>query len=75
LSRPEGALAAPSPTLFIIARSTNANIVCYDVHVRRDGQLDLMADLLTAHIDVDAVLTLLDNGPPRRPTIVTTLRG
>ncbi|MFG1929652.1 cobyric acid synthase [Mycobacterium sp. NPDC048908] len=46
-----------------------------DVMARRDGQLDLMADLLTAHIDVDAVLTLLDNGPPPRPTIVTTLRG
>jgi len=43
-----------------------------DVTARRDGQLDLMADLLTAHLDVDAVLALLDDGPPRRPTIVTS---
>jgi adenosylcobyric acid synthase len=43
-----------------------------DVAARRDGQLDLMADLLTAHLDVDAVLALLDDGPPDRPTIVTS---
>ena len=43
-----------------------------DVAVRRDGQLDLMADLLTAHLDVDAVLALLDDGPPDRPTIITS---
>ena len=46
-----------------------------DVAARRDAQLDLMADLLTAHTDVDAILALLDHGPPRRPTIVTTLQG
>ncbi|AGB22768.1 adenosylcobyric acid synthase (glutamine-hydrolysing) [Mycobacterium sp. JS623] len=46
-----------------------------DVAARRDAQLDVMADLLTAHTDVDAVLGLLEHGPPRRPTIVTTLRG
>ena len=45
-----------------------------DVAARRDGQLDLMADLLTAHLDVDAVIGLLDTGPPRRPTVVTALR-
>ena len=39
---------------------------------RRDAQLDLMADLLTAHLDVDAVVGLLENGPPQRPTIVTS---
>jgi adenosylcobyric acid synthase len=44
-----------------------------DVTARRDAQLDLMADLLTAHLDVDAVLALLDNGPPHRPTIVTSV--
>ncbi len=44
-----------------------------DVAARRDGQLDLMANLLDAHLDVDAVTSLLDNGPPRRPTIATTL--
>jgi adenosylcobyric acid synthase len=44
-----------------------------DVAARRDAQLDLMADLLTAHADVDAVTGLLDGGPPARPTIVSTL--
>ncbi len=43
-----------------------------DVTARRDGQLDLMSDLLTAHLDVDAVLALLDDGPPDRPTIVSS---
>jgi adenosylcobyric acid synthase len=46
-----------------------------DVASRRDAQLDLMADLLTAHLDIDAVVGLLDNGPPHRPTLVTTLQG
>ena len=46
-----------------------------DLAARRDGQLDLMADLLTAHLDVDAVIALLQNGPPRRPTVLTALRG
>jgi adenosylcobyric acid synthase len=46
-----------------------------DVSARRDGQLDLMADLLTAHLDVDAVMALLENGPPQRPSIVTRLQG
>jgi adenosylcobyric acid synthase len=44
-----------------------------DVTARRDAQLDLMADLLTAHLDVDAVLALLDGGPPPRPTIRAAL--
>jgi adenosylcobyric acid synthase len=44
-----------------------------DVAARRDGQLDLMADLLTAHLEVDAILALLDGGPPPRPTIRTLL--
>ena len=42
-----------------------------DVAARRDGQLDLMADLLTAHLDVDAIIGLLEDGPPLRPTIAT----
>lgn len=46
-----------------------------DVSARRDAQLDVVADLLDRHIDVDAVLALLDGGPPRRPTIVTRLGG
>ncbi|OBB74113.1 cobyric acid synthase [Mycobacterium sp. 852014-52144_SCH5372336] len=45
-----------------------------DVSGRRDAQLDLMADLLTSHLDVDAVLTLLSDGAPARPDIVTGLR-
>ncbi len=45
-----------------------------DVAARRDGQLDLMADLLAAHADIDAILGLLETGPPRRPTIVSTRR-
>jgi len=46
-----------------------------DVPARRDAQLDLMADLLSAHIDMDAVLALLENGPPQRPTIVAGISG
>jgi adenosylcobyric acid synthase len=46
-----------------------------DVAARRDAQLDLMADLLTAHLDIDAVIAVLENGPPHRPSIVTRLRG
>jgi adenosylcobyric acid synthase len=46
-----------------------------DVAARRDAQLDLMADLLTAHLDIDAVIAVLENGPPQRPSIVTRLQG
>jgi adenosylcobyric acid synthase len=46
-----------------------------DVAARRDGQLDLMADLLTAHLDVDAVMAVLENGPAQRPAIITRLQG
>jgi adenosylcobyric acid synthase len=42
-----------------------------DVSARRDSQLDVMADLLDAHLDVDAVIALLDDDPPSRPTVVT----
>jgi adenosylcobyric acid synthase len=45
-----------------------------DVSARRDGQLDVLADLLDACLDVDAVIALLDEGPPARPTVVTALR-
>jgi adenosylcobyric acid synthase len=44
-----------------------------DVSARRDAQLDLMADLLTAHLDVDAVFALLDGGPPPRPVMRTAI--
>jgi adenosylcobyric acid synthase len=45
-----------------------------DVTARRDAQLDMVADLLTAHLDVDAVGELLDIGPPPRPTVICGLR-
>ena len=45
-----------------------------DVSARRDGQLDVMADLLDAYLDVNAVIALLDSGPPLRATVVTALR-
>ena len=44
-----------------------------DVAQRRDAQLVLMADLLAAHLDMAAVMGLLDGGPPQRPCIVKTL--
>ena len=43
-----------------------------DVLARRDAQLDLMADALTAHVDLDALLGLL-GGAPHRPVIGSTL--
>lgn len=46
-----------------------------DVRGRRDAQLDLMADLLSAHLDVDAVMDLLEHGAPARPTMTTALAG
>jgi adenosylcobyric acid synthase len=51
-------------------------VVADDVNVaaRRDAQLDLMADLLESHLDVAAVMGLLD-GPPARPYVAAELRG
>jgi adenosylcobyric acid synthase len=46
-----------------------------DVPGRRDAQLDLMADMLAAHLDTDAVLGLLDTGAPPRPTVTIQLGG
>jgi adenosylcobyric acid synthase len=50
-------------------------VVADDVDVvdRRDRQLDVVADLLDAHLDIEAVTGLLHDGPPSRPTLVTTL--
>jgi adenosylcobyric acid synthase len=45
-----------------------------NVTARRDAQLDLTADLLAAHLDVDAVLGLLDGPPPSRPYLASQLR-
>ncbi|HXY64380.1 MAG TPA: cobyric acid synthase [Mycobacterium sp.] len=61
------AAAAAGRDGFVVADDT-------DVSARRDGQLDVMADLLNAHLDVDAVIGLLDGGPPPRPTVVAALR-
>lgn len=49
--------------------------VATDVSVpaRRDAQLDLMADLLVAHLDIDALLSLISGGAPVRPTVSTRL--
>jgi adenosylcobyric acid synthase len=44
-----------------------------DVRARRDAQLDVMAELITSHVDVDAVLALLENGPAPLPTVATRL--
>jgi adenosylcobyric acid synthase len=44
-----------------------------DVAGRRDAQVDLMADLLTAHLDIDAVVGLLEHGPPKRPRLAAAL--
>jgi adenosylcobyric acid synthase len=44
-----------------------------DVSARRDAQLDLMADLMAAHTDIDAILALLESGPPDRPAVISTL--
>jgi adenosylcobyric acid synthase len=46
-----------------------------DVAQRRDAQLALMADLLAAHLDVDAVVELIEGGPPHRPCIVNDFRS
>lgn len=45
-----------------------------DVAARRDSQLDLMAELLAHHLDVDAVVGLLDGPRPPRPSIAAELR-
>jgi adenosylcobyric acid synthase len=44
-----------------------------DVRARRDAQLDVMADLITSHVDVAAVIALLEHGPPSLPSIATRL--
>jgi adenosylcobyric acid synthase len=44
------------------------------VAAQRDAQLDLIAELLASHLDVEAVLGLLDGPPPRRPVVASELR-
>ena len=45
------------------------------VGARRDAQLDVMADLLSAHLALDAVLDLLAGPPAAAPVISTSLVG
>jgi adenosylcobyric acid synthase len=61
-----GAATAAQRDGFVVADDVN-------VAARRDAQLDLMADLLTAHLDIAAVADLVQHGPPPRPTIVSAL--
>ncbi len=60
------AAIAAGRTGFAVATDTQ-------VSARRDAQLDLMADLLVAHVDTDAVFSLLNSGAPTRPTVHTQL--
>ncbi|MCV7300278.1 cobyric acid synthase [Mycobacterium barrassiae] len=60
------AAAAAGRTGFVVADDI-------DVRARRDAQLDVMADLITSHVDVDAVMALLERGAPDLPTIATKL--
>ena len=41
---------------------------------RRDAQLEVMADLLAAHLDLEALLALLDAPVPAVPVITSMLR-
>lgn len=56
------AAAAAGLRDFVVADDT-------DVPAARDAQIDLMADLVTAHLDLPAVLGLLGGGAPPRPAI------
>lgn len=58
--------AAAGRAKFVVADDT-------DVAARRDAQLDVAAELLASHLDVDAVLRLLV-GPPPRPQLASRLR-
>jgi adenosylcobyric acid synthase len=59
--------AAAGRTGFVVADDTN-------VAARRDAQLDLAAELLASHLDIDAVLGLLGGPPPARPHLASRLR-
>ena len=61
------AASAAGRTGFEVARDV-------DVAARRDAQLDVIADLLEAHLDIDAVLALLEGPPPVSSVITTAVR-
>ena len=62
-------------TEIAVAAGRNGFVVAgeVDVRARRDAQLEVMADLITSHVDVDALMTLLEHGPPSLPSIATRL--
>ncbi len=41
-----------------------------DVDAERRRQVDQMADLVTDHLDLDAVMRLIEQGPPHNPPII-----
>ncbi|OBC02272.1 cobyric acid synthase [Mycobacterium sp. 852002-40037_SCH5390672] len=45
-----------------------------NVAARRDAQLDVAADLLASHLDIEGILSLLDGPPPQRPHLASHLR-
>lgn len=60
------AAAAAGRTGFVVAGDV-------DVSLARDRQLDVMADLLEAHVDTASLVGMLDTGPPVRPVVTTAL--
>jgi adenosylcobyric acid synthase len=61
-----GAATAARRDGFVVADDVN-------VAARRDAQLDLMADLLAAHLDIAAITDLVQQRPPPRPVIGSAL--
>lgn len=62
-----GHIAAATGREFVVAPDTS-------VVAERDAQLDLLADLVERHVDVDAVLALIDRGaPPGLPVIASAV--
>ena len=41
-----------------------------DVDAVRRRQVDAMADLVTEHLDLDAIMRLIRQGPPRHPKVI-----
>lgn len=60
------AAAAAGRTGFVVADDV-------DVPLARDRQLDVMANLLEANLDIGAITALLDGGAPERPVITTAV--
>jgi adenosylcobyric acid synthase len=41
----------------------------------REARLDLLGDLVTEHLDTDALARLIENGPPPLPSVLVSLDG